>query len=377
MVIRACALIGVFFGNQVVAFRKATSFQTSSLQQPALDADEPSPLVAYRQAHSGDPPSSAEQERIAKITCGDMPMALAAAVLQAEETLRESCRDGRCYLAVWTGQRTIDELDEAAANLNDLFMAADRRECLAETLADSVVRERVSQLRNLWGWMLEGSSTHRATTTFSVRERLEQSHALLARWRGRLLTEAGSTLDRRRIFPRNIEDVEACPEPCISCSHSHNSIFEGTERLAFKCILPRGASLPTLSDLSCEEPQPRSGIAGQLHGQTKSWCDVRSWRLAAEQSVEMAVDIACSAEIIFGPLRHGREMEDQEREGCLAVQRGTMRAEGPAAQAYQDHKTADGVAADAELSAFRIFMHLGMAEGVADLRLAARGNTPQ
>lgn len=291
--------------------------------------------------------------------------------------MRENCRDGRCFLAVWTGQRTIDELDQAAANLQDHVMAADRRECLAETLDDDVVKDRVSQLMSLWDWMLAGASTHRPTTTFSVRERLEQSQALITRWRESMLAGAGSTLDRRRIFPRHVEDGEVCPEPCISCSHRHSSLFRSAEVLAFKCILPRHAVPPSSPELTCAEPQPRSGIAGLMHRQTKSWCTVRSWQLVAEQSVAIAVNVACGAEEIFGPLRHGREMDGRERAACLAAERGTQ-AEEPAARAYQEYRTTgDAVASDGELSALRIFVNLGMAEGLADLRRAARGNTPQ
>lgn len=371
MALRRCVLAPLFFGHHVVAYRKAQTLQTGLPSQQLIDADKLTPaIVAPQTGTNTDPELTDDQKQIATITCSEMPMAFAAALERAEKTLHESCSEAGCHLV------TADDLSKAATSIHDHFVAADSRMCLTKTLSDAVVQERVAELRRLWPWLLASTSTEQFDDTPSVRDRFEQSLALIGNWRDDMLALASSTLDRRRAFPRRVEDVEACPDPCISCSRRHNSVLQGTvEQHSFKCILPRKGSAPVSPAFLCEEPRQRSGLSGAVHGQRKTWCDVRSWHIAAEQSAAIVANTTCGAEMILGPIMHGFQMQDHVLEACLAVERGEVHVEALAAQTYQEYKIiVDFIVSEAETAAFRIFMELGMAEALADLRRAARGN---
>lgn len=315
-----------------------------------------------------------------QLTCDVLPIALATTFEEAEAALHLRCLGGRCGLGNDMPQSQVDALNNAADNILEHARAADAKHCLAETMADNVVEEGAQSVGRLWAEVLEGASTAPTVTwngepSISVNERLQQSFAYIDKWSQSLLVDSDSILDRRRVFPRNIRDPRVCPEPCIRCTRGHNSIFEGNEEFSFKCILPRSGTAPSSPALSCSEPVRRSGIAGQLHGQTKTWCDVLSWHAANEQAINLAADLKCGSAAILGPLRHGIEMEEHVREACQSVER-FLPTEALIVQVYDEYTIIDdGVLSPGEDAAFRIFMEIGMAKGFAGLRSATRGNT--
>lgn len=336
-----------------------------------------------------------------ELTCGTIPQGLGLALADAEAIFRRSCSaevTAEAIVANWWSpaappappscdlgedapQSTADALNLAAKGVMEHAWAADMRECLEETMADEVVQEHAGRLRRRWNQILEGASSTAVRDwdgqeSLSVRERLVRSYADIGRWRDNMVNGAGSILDRSLIFPKNVEDPDVCPAPCLRCTRDHNSIiFDNDEQLSFKCILPRRGNTPPSSDFNCSEPVRRNSLQGQITGQRKTWCDVQSWHTSHDQAVTLAANVKCGAEAILGPLRHGIEMEERVREACQSVET-SQATEALVAQQYHEFVVIDdGIASPAENAAFRIFMNLGMYEGLADVRRAARGNT--
>lgn len=368
----------VAFQSDAFAPEKAATATSLIAQDDLIYAPEvsvlPSGQVAEYEVGEGK-----VRADLAQLTCDVLPLALASTLEEAEAALHLRCLGGRCDLGNDMPQSQVDALNNAADNILEHTRAADAKHCLVETMSDNVVEEGARSVGRLFDEVLEGASAAPTVTwngepSISVKERLRRSFADIDKWSQSLLVNSDSILDRRRVFARNVGDPHVCPEPCIRCTMAHNSLFEGDEQFSFKCILPRTGIAPSFPDLSCSEPVRRTGIAGQLHGQTKTWCDVRSWHAVHEQAINLAADVKCGSAAIFGPLRHGIEMEERVREACQSVERGQP-TEALAVQMYDEYTTIlDDVATPGEDAAFRIFMELGMAQGLAGLRRATRGN---
>lgn len=346
---KAWALVVLLLSHRAIAARFAVEETAShDRQEPSVDGN-----VRHQ--------ALLDREEAGQLSCQDLPHLMALILDKCAIALTDATR-----------QRVLDgqhcrELPQNAMRVAALTWIADRHHCLPEMMSAVPVREQVDRLINLWG-RIPGSALSRES-----RRRMERAKMNFDNWQDDLLIGASSILDRRLVIASNVEDPDVCPEPCLRCQ-KRGSSTRTDDHFSFKCVLSAGTEPPTRHDMNCSEPEPREGAMGHIFGERKSWCDVHGWRRTAEQTAAISASITCASLGAIGPLQHGREMPESVRETCVDGELGRVVPRAKLLQFRDYAGSVDSVVSSAERSAFSVFMSIGIARGLAALRMAARGN---
>lgn len=303
------------------------------------------------------------------LRCEQLPGGMSEAIKLAKATLGKVCSGDKssCDL-LDVSEVIIEDLVADSLRISAIASVADKKHCLGPTMDSDIVQSNLTHLLDMFPAVLDGAGSNKAN------KQMQQAQQRLMSWQYELLELANVTLDRKLLFPRDIENADNCPEPCTSCTVEHNSFYKDAEEFKFKCILDGADDVPSKfnSELACTQPQRRWSRPWQF----KTWCSVTDWKLHAYQHNVMSAQLTCGAQSIFSPMIRGREMPEGIYKTCLAVEQDIVvpKKESQAYQAFAMETNSRFRVPAGATSAFAVFLSAGLAQGLGALRLASTGN---
>lgn len=312
-----------------------------------------------------------DQDRYNTMNCEELGTEMTAAMHSASELLNQRCSLRSCSFSRQESNE-VESLAIASMRIAGISHVADQKLCLPEVLAaaedysfsSSEFRERFLA----------------SAVSGEARERFSKAFARMAELQGDIENLRGSVVDRRLLFPNNVEDPSVCPSPCQSCTTRHNSWIKGEEAFSFKCILNPGDPAPVAEGLQCSEPVLRNSVMHRIRShlsestdrQYKTWCEVQDWQDLAAQTLAISAHLTCGAKAIFAPIQTGEDMSEDLYATCVAKENGDAVPQNALNQLRQLDETVGNVVAPSNLAIFSVLMSKDITSTVGRLRQATR-----
>jgi len=251
-----------------------------------------------------------------------------------------------------------DKLKSLSSSVATAIMVLDEKRCLKTSL--QWIKDQGVSI---------GTYKEKLQSYPEAPDRVKTSFGRLASWQESLAAMGTNLIDRRLLFPEDIENAPNCPRPCTSCTKNHNSLVKGSEADKFKCLLDRAHrnTPPSVAEkrLKCEKPRRRMWKFWQY----KTWCNVPGWVADAYLNARVAAMVACGSSSILTSLRGNKIMTDEEMRVCMLVEQRMAVTEADL-QLYQEAATTadDGVLPEEFQHIFGIFLAMSTAEGLVGMR---------
>lgn len=337
------------------------------------DSKVDNPLDWLRRRNPTEDEYRRDQDRFTTMSCDELATEMTAAMYRASTLLNSRCSTLSCSFSA-DESHEVESLATTAMRVAAISHIADQKLCLPEVLAaaedhsfsSSMYRERFLA----------------SAVSGDARERFGRAFDKIAEVQGVIEGLRGSVVDRRLLFPTNIDDPAVCPSPCQSCTTHHNSWHRAAETFSFKCILNPGDSAPVGRGLQCSEPVMRNSVLHRIHSrlssdvdrQFKTWCEVSDWQDLASQTIMISAQLTCGAKSIFAPIQTGDDMSADLHATCVAKESGEAIPQAALDELIELDSTVGNVVSPSNLAIFSLLMSVELTSAVRRLREATRSS---
>lgn len=314
-----------------------------------------------------------DQDRFTTMSCDHLGTEMTAAMHRATSLLNHRCSVSSCSFSA-DETHEVESLATTAMRVAAISHTADQKLCLPEVLAAA---EPYSFSSNMFKERFLASAV-----SGEAQARFSRAFDKMASVQDDIEALRGSVVDRRLLFPTNIEDPAVCPAPCQSCTTQHNSWHREEEAFSFKCILNSGDPAPVGLGMQCSEPVVRNSVLHRIHSyiredvdrQFKTWCEVSDWQDLASQTIMISAQLTCSAKAIFAPIQMGDDMSEDLLATCIAKESGEALPQAALDELIELDNTVGNVVSPSNLAIFSLLMSVELTSAVGRLRQATRSS---